>query len=90
VLDELSFKKEVCQCRKCNKVFHQSEIRRVHKGLGIELQCPDPSCGSTEFGLMNYPIDECDMIYKTKNYWNRTKFISKYISNNLVSYTYNK
>lgn len=70
-------KKEMCQCRSCNKVFHQDEIKRGLKELleiqiDNELQCP--YCGSRKFGLIEY-IDETsiDGVYKTYSFLRKTQ-----------------
>jgi peptide subunit release factor 1 (eRF1) len=63
-------KKEVLQCRSCNHVFEQSKMKREkqeHSGLeSITATCPD--CGSTNFGYMNYPVDEEFNTYKSKSF----------------------
>jgi hypothetical protein len=70
-------KEEMCQCRKCNHIFHQSEINRVHTGYGVDLKCPNPTCGSTKFGLINYPVDESKLLHNKINYNKSKKHTSK-------------
>ena len=73
----------MCQCRKCKKSFHQDEIVREDKedpDLHItitERKCPH--CGSTKFGLINYPISEKELIYKNKSFFGLSNARSKYI-----------
>ncbi|SHO53672.1 hypothetical protein SAMN02745217_04227 [Anaerocolumna xylanovorans DSM 12503] len=53
----------MCQCRKCNHVFHQSEINRVHNDIyGEELRCPE--CGSRSFGLINFTYNNYNLSYE--------------------------
>jgi hypothetical protein len=51
-------RKGVCQCNQCHNVFHQSDVRRVKtERLGLEIEetvCPNPECGSRNYGLMDY------------------------------------
>jgi hypothetical protein len=66
--------KEMCQCRNknCNHVFHQSELKTVyrdHYGISTpERVCP--KCGGT-YGLINYPVKEEHLIYKSKNFFKK-------------------
>lgn len=79
--------KEICQCRKCNLVFHQSQIRRVDTGLGVELQCPDPACGSKSFGLIDYPEKyESNITYKTEKFLKKKKKDSVHIASYSIQY----
>lgn len=75
-------KKEMCQCRKCGRVFNQNEVKHVHKKqLGQNITygvCPE--CGSIEWGLINYPIQEEDLIYKTGKFY---LYNGRHIRNNL-------
>jgi hypothetical protein len=70
-------KKEVCQCRTCNTVFKQSEVKRVdreHLGQTIkEAVCPNPKCGSANWGLINPLVDEEINTYKSKNFHKKDK-----------------
>ena len=75
ISNENIYEKGVCQCRKCNNVFDQTKIKHIHREqLGqqsIDRICP--YCGSTNFGLMNYPILEKYLIYKSKNFFKKDK-----------------
>jgi hypothetical protein len=65
-------KKEVCQCRSCNKVFNQNEVKRIHKEhLGQTLICP--YCGSTSWGRIDQLNDEEYNTYKSKNFHKKEK-----------------
>lgn len=66
--------KEMCQCRKCNKVFHQSEAATLHSevsGQMIENKgCP--VCKGN-YGLMEYhERHSIEGVYKTNKFLNRT------------------
>jgi hypothetical protein len=73
---EYNKEKEMCQCRnrKCNYVFNQSQAASVpvdHLGIIIyDKVCP--KCGST-YGLINYPVSEEHLIYKSKNFLKKDK-----------------
>jgi hypothetical protein len=66
VTDNEDYKKEVLQCRSCNSIFKASERKLIYIercGLMIEEKvCP--ACGSHTYGLVEYPVDEFDLIYK--------------------------
>lgn len=69
------FKKEVHQCRSCKQVFRASERKEVQVeryGLVItEKVCPH--CGSHTYGLVEYPVDEFDLLYKSNVHRNQDK-----------------
>lgn len=70
-----SYEKGVCQCRSCNHIFHQSEVKRVHREcLGqtvIEAVCPNPNCGSNKWGLMKFTYrGSIENVYKTDKFLN--------------------
>jgi Zn finger protein HypA/HybF involved in hydrogenase expression len=50
------WKKGACQCRKCNKVFDESQVIKANTYLYdkeiLESRCP--YCGSKHFGLIVY------------------------------------
>ena len=75
ISNENIYEKGVCQCRKCNNVFDQTKIKHIHREqLGqqsIDRICP--YCGSTNFGLIDYPILEKHLIYKSKNFFKKDK-----------------
>ena len=70
-----NYKKGVCQCRKCNEVFEQSQVKRVHREqLGqtrIDIVCP--VCESNNWGLINPLMDEEINTYKSKNFHKKDK-----------------
>ena len=58
------YKKGVCQCRSCNRTFHQSEIVRIQtEHNGLERTCPH--CGSNTYGVVDYPVSEEKLIYNS-------------------------
>ena len=58
------YKKGVCQCRSCKRTFHQSEVVRIQtEHNGLERTCPH--CGSNTYGLVEYPVIEEKLIYKS-------------------------
>lgn len=59
--------KEMCQCRSCGSVFHQSEIIKDNG----QRKCP--SCGSSSYGVMIYPYDEEYNTYKYPSFYYRSK-----------------
>jgi uncharacterized Zn-finger protein len=67
-------KKGMCICKSCNRVFHQSEIKHIHKNLlgqqAIETVCP--YCDHT-YGLINYPISEYELTYKNNKFFGISK-----------------
>lgn len=82
------YKRGMCQCRSCNKVFHESERIRNEKecfGLhSVSTECP--YCNSGDYGLMDYPIDEEKLIYKSKSFY-RERNVTQYIK--FQRYIYN-
>ena len=70
------YKKGACLCQKCKKVFHQNEIEHntYKEELGqqqvidrIDNVCP--YCGSTNFGLIDYPVSEEELIFKNGKFY---------------------
>lgn len=56
-------------------MFFPNEIKRVkreHLGRQIE-DCVCPECGSTTYGLVNYPVDEEINTYKSKSFHKKDK-----------------
>lgn len=78
------YKKGVCQCRSCNNVFHQSEIKHKYiEQLGqLSYNRTCPYCGNTHFGLIDYPVSEYELIYKNSKFYGlsnkRIKYIEQY------------
>lgn len=78
------YKKGVCECRSCKNVFHQSEIEHTYIEQSGQLSynrvCP--YCGSTYFGLIDYPVSEYELIYKNERFFGlsnkRIKYIEQY------------
>ena len=62
------YEKGVCQCRSCNKMFFKTDI--IHNVVRGRIECQCPHCNSNKFGLVNYPIDEFELIYKSKTFFN--------------------
>lgn len=75
------FKKGACLCKKCLKVFHNSEIDHTYIEVsGRQVYTAIcPYCGSTSFGLINYPIDEEKLIYKDEKFFGLSNKRKKYI-----------
>jgi hypothetical protein len=50
--------KGACQCRKCNRVFDESQVIKANTYLYGKLiqenMCPYPNCGSKQYGLLMY------------------------------------
>jgi hypothetical protein len=77
ILDKEEQMRGMCQCRKCNHVFHSSEIKRVHNNIAglnmIDLICPNPECGSKNFGLMDFTYNNYKLsnegIYKKNKFY---------------------
>lgn len=69
------YKKGVLQCRSCHKTFHQSDVKKVKtERLGLEIEegtCP--YCGSHTYGLVAYPVDEFDLLFKNGIHKNTDK-----------------
>jgi predicted Zn-ribbon and HTH transcriptional regulator len=61
--------KEMCQCRSCGSVFHQSEIVK-DKG---QRKCPNQNCNSTSIGIMIFPYNEEYNTYKYPSFYYRSK-----------------
>ena len=49
-----NYKKGACQCRKCGRIFHNTEIEHIHtkRYEQSELNCVCPVCGSSDWGMM--------------------------------------
>lgn len=62
--EQLINKKEVLQCRdkSCRRTFNQSELVKTEQS-GIKRRGTCPHCGSSTYGLMDYPVDEEILIY---------------------------
>lgn len=77
------YKKGACQCRNknCRKVFHSSEIDHTYVEVSgrqvYTAACP--YCGSTSFGLVNYPMDEEYLTYKDERFYGISNKRKKYI-----------
>lgn len=85
-------KKGDCQCRSCKKVFNYNElnIKEVeHYGIYInENVCP--YCGSSNYGSIDYPICEEELIYKNGKFFKHSgKDIAKRIDRIINEMTYN-
>ena len=71
--------KEVCLCHnpECRKTFHQSEIEHIKvERLGqqvTEAVCPHCESIIHKFGLVTYPVDEFDLLYKNGIHRNTNK-----------------
>ena len=69
----VEYKKGVCQCRskKCGLVFYKSDIDKksiYNELLGKNIKyCVCPNCGSTNWGLLIYPVVEFDLLHKNFN-----------------------
>ena len=77
-------KKGVCECRSCKRVFSQSEIMRVYEEH-LEQRIIDtvcPYCKSSTYGLIDYPVDEVELIFKNRKFYSlsnkRREYIDKY------------
>lgn len=62
----------MCQCRKCNKVFEDTQIKSKDnyiRGINtIDKVCP--FCNSSNFGLMNYKEKHSiEGVYKTISFF---------------------
>ena len=75
-------KKGVYQCRSCKQTFHQKDVKRVdNEQLGIhrnDTQCP--YCGSSNFGLVDYPVDERELTYKNNRFYGLSHKQEDYIN----------
>jgi hypothetical protein len=60
-----------CRSKSCKKVFHHSDLKIIKTerfGFMIdEKVCP--FCGSNTYGLIDYPISEEELIYKTGKFF---------------------
>lgn len=67
----VSEKKGVLQCRSCNKVFNHKDLKvKQVERYGILLKeniCP--YCGSNTYGLIDYPVSEEELIYKSGKFY---------------------
>lgn len=61
------YNKEVFQCRSCKQNFHRSDVAVIQtERYGLEInEKACPHCGSRTYGLVDYPVDEIDLIYKS-------------------------
>lgn len=65
-------KKQMVQCRSCNKVYNQSNLIKIHSKV-YDIDITDracPECGGI-CGLVDYPYSEKFLIYKKKNFFYR-------------------
>ena len=66
------YKKGVLQCRSsCKRTFHQSELTRIQtEQLGQQvIQSVCPYCGSSTYGLVDYPVSEYELIFKNNEFY---------------------
>ena len=72
-------KKEVLQCRSCHNTFHQSDVKEVKtERCGLEINekvCP--FCGGHTYGLVDYPVNEFDLLYKNFYHRNTDKVLRR-------------
>lgn len=75
------YKKGVLQCRSCHNTFHQSDVKKVKtERLGLEIEegtCP--YCGSHTYGLVAYPVDEFDLLYKNGIHRNTNRKLREHL-----------
>jgi hypothetical protein len=90
------YKKGVCQCRKCGKVFVLDEnnnpfnlkvvdhtyTERFGQKV-VERICPH--CGNHTYGTLDYPVDEIELLFNSKFYRNNGKTIRMYLDKVLVN-----
>lgn len=75
-------KKGACLCHKCNNVFQQKEHTYIERLGQLAYESVCPFCGSTYFGLIDYPVSEYELIYKNERFFGlsnkRVKYIEQY------------
>ena len=71
-----------CQCRnnKCSKVFHLNDAKRIQtESYGQQVtKSVCPYCGS-EYGMVNYPVSERELIYKNNKFYGLSHKQEEYI-----------
>jgi|GEM_PF-4234660 len=77
-------RKGACLCRKCNNIFLSKEIEHTFNERSGQLvyEAICPYCGNTNFGLIDYPISEEELIHKNNKFYGlsnkRVQYIEKY------------
>ena len=57
-----------CRATSCKRVFHHSDLKIVKtERFGEFKTCP--FCGGHTYGLIDYPIPEEELIYKTGKFY---------------------
>jgi len=78
------YKKGACLCRSCKNVFQNNEIEHkyIERNGQLVYEAICPCCGSTYFGLIDYPVSEEELIYKNNKFYGlshkREEYIEKY------------
>lgn len=73
-------KKGACLCHKCNNVFQQKEHTYIERLGQLAYESVCPFCGSTYFGLIDYPVDEEELIYKNDKFYGLSNKMKRYIA----------
>lgn len=61
------YKKGACLCRSCKNVFQNNEIEHkyIERNGQLVYEAICPCCGSSDFGLIDYPVGEEKLIYSS-------------------------
>ena len=73
--------KGVSQCRSCKKVFKHKDLKVIQiKRYGVPIEekvCP--YCLGHTYGVIDYPIDEKELIYKNRKFYiGKTRYNNTY------------